>query len=79
LLKDWITKDCDLERSWIGGEGIPSRYIGKKKRENMHTTKGSTVADSAGILVQVAQNIVGFSVTVAQNNTGINVIVALML
>ena len=25
LKKSWITKDYDSRRSWIGGEGLPSR------------------------------------------------------
>jgi hypothetical protein len=27
-------KDCDSKRSWIGGEGLPSRYLGQRKRES---------------------------------------------
>jgi hypothetical protein len=30
--EDWIMKDCD-SRSWIGGEGLPSRDQVKEKRE----------------------------------------------
>jgi hypothetical protein len=33
FLKDWITKDYDSRRSWIGGEGLPSRDQVKEKRE----------------------------------------------
>jgi hypothetical protein len=33
-LEDWITKDCDSRRSWIGGEGIPSRDQVKVKRKH---------------------------------------------
>jgi hypothetical protein len=35
-------KDCDSRRSWIGGEGLPSRDLGQRKRENSRTTEGST-------------------------------------
>jgi hypothetical protein len=48
-------KDCDSKRSWIGGEGLPSRDLGQRKRESSRTTEGWAVADSAGFLVQVAQ------------------------
>jgi hypothetical protein len=32
--ESWIMKDCDSRRSWIGGEGIPSR--GKVKENEEH-------------------------------------------
>jgi hypothetical protein len=35
-------KKCDSKRSWIGGEGIPSRDPGQRKRENSHTIEGSS-------------------------------------
>jgi hypothetical protein len=30
--KCWVMKDCD-SRSWVGGEGLPSRDQVKEKRE----------------------------------------------
>jgi hypothetical protein len=82
FLKDWITKDYDSRRSWIGGEGIPSRDLGQRKRENKCAAEGLTTTNSAGILVQVVQNNVSFSIQVTQidtsaNNMSINVTVTL--
>jgi hypothetical protein len=36
----WITKDCDSRRSWIGGEGLPSRDQVKEKREQRQPQVG---------------------------------------
>jgi hypothetical protein len=36
----WIMKDCDSRRSWIGGEGLPSRDQVKEKREQRQPQVG---------------------------------------
>jgi hypothetical protein len=38
--RDWITKDCDSRRSWIGGEGLPSRDQVREKTEQRAVTSG---------------------------------------
>jgi hypothetical protein len=40
----WITKDCDSRRSWIGGEGLPSRDQIKEKREQRLSQVGFSQA-----------------------------------
>jgi hypothetical protein len=33
-------KDCDSRRSWIGGEGLPSRDLGQRReREKLYNKK----------------------------------------
>jgi hypothetical protein len=34
-------KDCDSKRSWIGGEGLPSRYLGKGREREPYTRRMS--------------------------------------
>jgi len=43
-------KEYDSRRSWIGGEGIPYRYIGQRKRDNNSIVEGLFVTNIAGVL-----------------------------
>jgi hypothetical protein len=48
--ESWIMKDCD-SRSWIGGEGLPSRDQIKEKREQRLSQVGFSQAKPHGIVV----------------------------
>jgi len=48
-------KDRDLRVSWIGGEGIPYRYLRQRERKNNCTTGGSSTMNSTCVLEQVTQ------------------------
>ena len=49
-------KDCDSKRCWIGGEGLPSRDLGQRKRENNSIAEGSIAAEQCRYFGSVAQS-----------------------
>jgi hypothetical protein len=58
-------KDCDLKRSWIGGEGLSSRELGQRKRQSKSATKGLAYRGQCRYSSTSCVVSTGFSVIVA--------------
>jgi hypothetical protein len=58
-------KDCDSKRSWIGGEGLPSRDLGQRKRERKCTTEGLVIM-TMQVFWYRSHRSMGFNITVVR-------------
>jgi hypothetical protein len=72
-------KDCDSKRSWIGGEGLPSRDLGQRKRENNRTIEGSVIMEQCSVFWYRSQNNTSFNVQSCNSTETMGINVTIML